>query len=1694
MKKRITSMLLSLVMAFSLLPQGIAFAVDSKTPTISVSSTSALAGETVNLDVTIANNPGILGATLTLAYDEGLTLQNVKAGDAFSALTFTKPGKFTSPCNFVWDAQELEADEIKDGVILTLTFKVSDSISAGNTLNVRLTCKDSDVSDVNLHSVHIETISGSIGVVDYTPGDVDSDTIVNTTDVIKLRRHLAGGYDNLVINEAAADVNADTYINTTDVILMRRFLAGGYTDGSGNPLKLLPAPSKCNHTLEAVSAHNATCTEAGNVAHWRCTNCGKLFSNAAGTAEISLENTVIPATGHIVMIDPAVPATTTSMGLTEGSHCSVCGEVIVAQQETATLPDNSYSISYDVSNGDPYLVNLLAKGELSNPNPDRYSVESGIALRNLSAAGYRFLGWYDGAGNNAAQIKRIEANTTHDVELYAHWDKIEYTIQFKSDIFLDENEITYSVDKGAVLPTPRLSNYVFAGWSDEDGKLYGNTKIPVGTTGNITLTANWTSERNKTWTKKLSKEEIENPVVYEDEENKTILFAYEIGEIQNIPLYTIKDFGYISGDGITRTETATYSTTISESYMQSFAKAVASATTQSSSWTLSEDWNETTSIDEKWCQERGLTQAEAEAIAKSDTGAWNISSSKDGSTDITRVETNQDNWENQVKINSSKENTSTHKEASSLSSTTGSHMDGSISMNAIGAKWEVSAGISSETSKEVNVEDENSSTRKKGLEVGGAKGNTQTTSDSSASHSGWSNSSSYSGSNTSSQSTTTSKELSERISSQTGYGKSYINGGSSSNTQGLSATSSSTDEYGASVTYSTATSQSRTSTWTTQATKAGYHRWIVAGTAHVFGVIGYDMTTQSFYVYTYSIMDDETHEFEDYSYTTASYNDHQNGVISFEIPYYVTQYVSSRVNYSSGLKVNQNSGIITGYNGTDNCVVIPEYMNIGDGQVVKVTGIGQNAFQGNQSIKAVVLSDFITEIPSNAFKGCSSLIGVVGGEINKIGSQAFSGCTSMQDCGITTAVTSLGTKAFEGVKRLMVNAANVGVAESAINSGANEVILYLKQAASSLDGKVIHVPSSMGCFELNGYGATYHNTTIVSDAEKTVINRARFDSFSSIPLQISSPEVILNDVTATASGIAMVLSAENARLGLQSEIIAASSGANTFLCKNVSLYESNPNADGLLNVKGKLLTCGTIENDNLLVYKSYEKITADAFDKLQCSYTLYFDANGGTCNAQSMIVPNGVAIGKLPEPQKQKNTFTGWYLSDGTRVTDTTVFSDGVDRTLYAHWSLNQITVTFNANGGSCGESTRKVTVGEPYGKLPTATLTYYTFDGWYTAASGGSKVSESSSSNENVTLYAHWTKNKITVSFNANGGSCGETSRKVTIGDPFGNLPTPSHEYYTFDYWYLSSGSKATASSTSNTDVTLYAHWTPKTYTVSWTNPTNATIKVERTSSPSGLGSSGTLSSGSTVYYKDVLKITYAANTGYSLASKGKEQITVSGNIGSGDIYATTSANSYTYTIQYRSSNGTNLGSSSATYKFGTTNTISAPAKSGYNTPGSQSVKWDSTSKTITFTYSPSSVSYTTKSARFCTDPVMTYDATVEYQNRTASSVQLRVIWKTTIANGFNTYGQYFRASSGSASTGDVQVAAFRTWASTVNYARSSTGTSGWITVPLGTTNATTVNLSIYYFETNANYTDMTAYYGVDGVSANWSIAIPAY
>ena len=81
------------------------------------------------------------------------------------------------------------------------------------------------------------------------------------------------------------------------------------------------------HTEVVDAAVATTCTEAGKTEGKHCSVCN----------EVLVAQEEVAALGHTEVVDAAVAATCTTSGKTEGKHCSVCNEVLVAKEEVAAL-------------------------------------------------------------------------------------------------------------------------------------------------------------------------------------------------------------------------------------------------------------------------------------------------------------------------------------------------------------------------------------------------------------------------------------------------------------------------------------------------------------------------------------------------------------------------------------------------------------------------------------------------------------------------------------------------------------------------------------------------------------------------------------------------------------------------------------------------------------------------------------------------------------------------------------------------------------------------------------------------------------------------------------------------------------------------------------------------------------------------------------------------------------------------------------------------------------------------------------------------------------------------------------------------------------------------------------------------------------------------------------------------------------
>lgn len=243
---------------------------------------------------------------------------------------------------------------------------------------------------------------------------------------------------------------------------------------------------------------------------------------------------------------------------------------------------------------------------------------------------------------------------------------------------------------------------------------------------------------------------------------------------------------------------------------------------------------------------------------------------------------------------------------------------------------------------------------------------------------------------------------------------------------------------------------------------------------------------------------------------------------------------------------------------------------------------------------------------------------------------------------------------------------------------------------------------------------------------------------------------------------------------------------------------------------------------------------------------LIYNANGGSDAPVSQVKSYEIDLVLSSQiPTRTGYTFKGWNTKQngtGTTYQPNAIYSydiaeDNSSTTLYAQWQINQYTATFNANGGSASFTSIKKNYNEALGTLPTATRTGYTFDGWYTSASGGSKITSSTKMPVNgATYYAHWTPITYTIKYEGNKNTGGSMASTTCTYDS--NCKLRSNAFtktgHSFAGWtgsnglsYSNGATVKNLTSTNGGTITMTAKWSVNSYTVTWKHENGNTIQT---------------------------------------------------------------------------------------------------------------------------------------------------------------------------------------------------------------------------------------------------------------------------
>jgi uncharacterized repeat protein (TIGR02543 family) len=466
---------------------------------------------------------------------------------------------------------------------------------------------------------------------------------------------------------------------------------------------------------------------------------------------------------------------------------------------------------------------------------------------------------------------------------------------------------------------------------------------------------------------------------------------------------------------------------------------------------------------------------------------------------------------------------------------------------------------------------------------------------------------------------------------------------------------------------------------------------------------------------------------------------------------------------------------------------------------VGVTTIADNAFRKATLLTSVTVPSGVTSIGASAFSEAYALTSInIPAGVTSIGNGAF-GQTAITSINIPEGVTSIGNSAFQYARQL--TSINIPASVTSIGNDA----FFGNVSMTS----ITFAPGSQ--LTSIGSGAFWSSviTAITIPANVTSIGNRAFQDTVRLETVKFEPGSKLTTIGELAFYEAKVLTsisipASVTTIGRQPFASTPELTEFFFLGNAPATLHAEAFTGVAATAKGYIRTgatgfgSGGTWNGLAVVVGFYEDIS--------------FNSNGGSAvagqDAYSKITQPGA-------PTRAGYTFAGWTATNGDETTVTFPYapSEFVGVTLYAKWTPNTYVVNWNSRGGTAVSRGSFVTEGS-IATAPTApTRSGYTFVGW-TATNGGSTLitfPHKPGVIENISLFAKWTLNSYTVSWNSNGGTAVPNSSFVTDGEISSAPVTPTRVDHFFLGWSATDGGSVMSFPYAPgvvENITLYAKW----------------------------------------------------------------------------------------------------------------------------------------------------------------------------------------------------------------------------------------------------------------------------------------------
>ena len=270
-------------------------------------------------------------------------------------------------------------------------------------------------------------------------GDINGDTSLDESDVLYLLRHTLMP-DKYPLSDSA-DLDGSEAADIDDVILLFNHLK--------NPDEYPLIDKNHTHTMEYFAPVDTTCKNAGSLEYWRCSVCNGTYLDSDGVVEAT--DVVIPTIPHNEVIDDGIEPEIGVPGLTEGSHCSACGDVIREQETIPAL------IGVILNADDGITVSGLEKS---------YSAGDVVSLVATIAEGYAFDGWFIDDELVSETLSYSFSMPEENVTLEARCHIIRYKVAVVTDYGITISGLleSYATEDEVSLSATVGEGLTFGGW------------------------------------------------------------------------------------------------------------------------------------------------------------------------------------------------------------------------------------------------------------------------------------------------------------------------------------------------------------------------------------------------------------------------------------------------------------------------------------------------------------------------------------------------------------------------------------------------------------------------------------------------------------------------------------------------------------------------------------------------------------------------------------------------------------------------------------------------------------------------------------------------------------------------------------------------------------------------------------------------------------------------------------------------------------------------------------------------------------------------------------------------------------------------------------------------------------------------------------------------------------------------------